>query len=713
MDKPEVHPLPVLVRRVAFETLASFDERLRVVNGVPATVWVAGLNRLSGVQRKFDPTGHLEVLEALAGLPAGQLRPAPGHPLHEDGDFCAQCLTGLSARFGCRRCTKGEVAELHPHDGPRVCRKHGLWIGPGIPAAEQFEVGAAAVRADRLYRRLRRAGVVDAHRLGELLDCVKSWNDAQMACRLNPAETFRIAVAIARDVLHPARLPAFQSRTEAAAIRYERLSRQLSEYALRNDVTVLVDGIWMLLRTMRHDSTASTHSFLSEVGAPNVDDRKELALLRTSLYPRQTYLHVMQILPSSTSTTRYNLEKKMHARHEYICPLGHRFISSAGVLLRSAEHGGCPFCARRRALAGFNSLADTHPDVAAEWHPTLNGDVEPTDVLAGSNTPAEWLCSDGHNYSAKPNSRTGKGSGCGFCAGRYIDLAARALSVTHPEVAEHWHPTKNGVLMPAGIPAESTVAAWWTCDEGHGFEMRVRSYVRSKKCSVCTRGNERNWRKGHAGPVPHGSRSLAATHPQLAEEWHDIRNGDLRPADVTAGSGRKVWWTCVLGHSYDAVIHNRAKGTGCRYCAQHIVADERTLRTVRPDLAAELHPTANGERDADNTSWNSTRSLTWVCRAGHTWKTSPRNRARGLTCRVCAGTTLVFGVTDLATTHPQLPAEWHPELNEGTTPVDVTARSTMHRWWQHSCGHVWRARLDLRARSGSGCPECYRLRRGH
>ena len=46
--------------------------------------------------------------------------------------------------------------------------------------------------------------------------------------------------------------------------------------------------------------------------------------------------------------------------HEWQARISHRHVA------------GCPTCSGRRTLAGYNDLATTHPDVAKEWHPTLN-----------------------------------------------------------------------------------------------------------------------------------------------------------------------------------------------------------------------------------------------------------------------------------------------------------------------------------------------------
>ena len=41
-----------------------------------------------------------------------------------------------------------------------------------------------------------------------------------------------------------------------------------------------------------------------------------------------------------------------------------------------------------------------------------------------------------------------------------------------------------------------------------------------------------------------------ADYPLLVSEWHSTKNGNLRPADLAAGSNKKVWWRCSKGHEF-------------------------------------------------------------------------------------------------------------------------------------------------------------------
>ena len=97
------------------------------------------------------------------------------------------------------------------------------------------------------------------------------------------------------------------------------------------------------------------------------------------------------------------------------------------------------------------SLAETHPELAKEWHPTKNGELTPGDVTPGSNKKVWWKCDKGddHEWEAKVNNRN-NGKGCPICRGRKIVLS-NCLQTTHPEIANQWHPTKNGNLSPLDV----------------------------------------------------------------------------------------------------------------------------------------------------------------------------------------------------------------------------------------------------------------------
>ena len=65
------------------------------------------------------------------------------------------------------------------------------------------------------------------------------------------------------------------------------------------------------------------------------------------------------------------------------CEKGHAYRT---IIAQRVQRGnGCPYCANRKVLVGFNDLATVQPLVAKEWHESLNGALTPEMVTAGSH----------------------------------------------------------------------------------------------------------------------------------------------------------------------------------------------------------------------------------------------------------------------------------------------------------------------------------------
>lgn len=108
------------------------------------------------------------------------------------------------------------------------------------------------------------------------------------------------------------------------------------------------------------------------------------------------------------------------------CELGHSY--AALVTNRTSKHSGCPYCANRIVLPGFNDLLSRFPLVAAEWHPFMNGILKSTDVTYGSKRRVWWKCAAGHSWYARIDSRTApRPTGCPACAKRRTSRIHGAL----------------------------------------------------------------------------------------------------------------------------------------------------------------------------------------------------------------------------------------------------------------------------------------------
>ena len=164
---------------------------------------------------------------------------------------------------------------------------------------------------------------------------------------------------------------------------------------------------------------------------------------------------------------------------------------------------------------------------------------------------------------------------------------------------------------------------------------------------------------------------------------------------------------CKHGHEWEASVKSRTvNGTGCPYCSHNkVLAGFNDLASQYPDIAAEwsdrnlpLLPTMV-TAFANSKAW-------WKCKdCGNEWHTLISTRAGGSRCPYCSGYTLLKGFNDLATTHPELAAEWS-ERNYPLMPDEVNAKSRRNVWWKcKTCGNEWKSVINARVK-GTVCPVC-------
>jgi hypothetical protein len=217
----------------------------------------------------------------------------------------------------------------------------------------------------------------------------------------------------------------------------------------------------------------------------------------------------------------------------------------------------CPFCSGHK-VARSNCLKITNPALALEWHPTKNGILTPQDVSSGSNKKVWWQCDKGddHQWETRVADRS-KGNNCPVCAGQIV-VKSSSLAILNPLIASQWHPTKNGTHTPFDFSIGSGKNIWWKCDKGddHIWKSEIRNRIHGNNCPICS------------GRKVVGSNNLTITHPELCNQWHPTRNGELIPLNVSFGMNKKVWWKCdkVDDHEWKTTINNRSRDRNCPYC---------------------------------------------------------------------------------------------------------------------------------------------------
>jgi hypothetical protein len=220
------------------------------------------------------------------------------------------------------------------------------------------------------------------------------------------------------------------------------------------------------------------------------------------------------------------------------CELGHKWQASVAARNRGR---GCSICVGQAVLLGFNDLATTNPDLAAQadgW--------DPTTVSSGSDKKVDWKCELGHRWQAAVKDRN-SGNGCSVCSGKAVLVGFNDLATINPDLAaqaDGWDPTT--------VTTGTHKKVDWKCELGHRWRAVVKSRVAGRGCPFCT-----------GRTVLVGFNDLATTNPDLAAQadgWD--------PTTVSSGSDKKVDWKCELGHRWQAAVSNRTQGRACPSCAE-------------------------------------------------------------------------------------------------------------------------------------------------
>lgn len=118
-----------------------------------------------------------------------------------------------------------------------------------------------------------------------------------------------------------------------------------------------------------------------------------------------------------------------------------------------------------------------------------------------------------------------------------------------------------------------------------------------------------------------GENDLSTFSPTLAKEWHPTKNGDLKPEDISPGSGKEVWWLYPEGHPYLMVVNQRAKrGYGCPYCSGHrALKGVNDLATTNSELVKEWNYEKNLNLTPFDVTAGSRKKVWWLVEVLSVW----------------------------------------------------------------------------------------------
>ena len=260
-----------------------------------------------------------------------------------------------------------------------------------------------------------------------------------------------------------------------------------------------------------------------------------------------------------------DVSKSSGVRVWWKCKLGH---SWQDTIAHRIAGRGCPFCSGRRTLPGFNDLQTKYPQIADEWDYTNNKGLLPSNISYRNGRKVWWICPKGHSYTATVAHRTEDNTGCPFCANQKVLIGYNDLLSTNPTIANEWNYEKNKGMLPTDFVANSNKKVWWKCKIcGNEWRAIISSRtIANAGCPICSRKKAGDQRRITATK---SRGSILENHPELAQEWHPIKNGTYSPCDFSPGSNFSVWWKCkICGYEWKSKISNRTiLQRGCPKCA--------------------------------------------------------------------------------------------------------------------------------------------------
>jgi hypothetical protein len=169
-------------------------------------------------------------------------------------------------------------------------------------------------------------------------------------------------------------------------------------YRIRENLPPLKDTSIDYIIHKEHELSKIIKLILIEIIENDVDvdlerDSIEIENMRIGVEKENSLLSL-----NPNVTTEWNFEKNGCLMPEnftlnsgkkvwWICSKGHEWQAS----IRNRSKGvGCPYCAHQKVLPGYNDLGTLNPSLAQEWHPTLNGDLKPSEVTLNTHTKIRW-----------------------------------------------------------------------------------------------------------------------------------------------------------------------------------------------------------------------------------------------------------------------------------------------------------------------------------
>jgi len=250
-----------------------------------------------------------------------------------------------------------------------------------------------------------------------------------------------------------------------------------------------------------------------------------------------------------------------------------------------------------------------------------------------------------------------------------------------------WHTTENGVVKPLDVFKSARKKYWFTCDNGHDFDMSLSNVTNGKWCSSC-----------HQTPSYEQS---FASNEERAACWHTTKNGKVKPRDVFKSTVKKYWFTCNNDHDFDVSLNSVTVGHWCSSCHQTPSYDRSFASNE--ERAACWHTTKNGDVKPRDVFKSANKKYWFTCNNDHDFYMSPSSVTKGKWCSSCHQTP---SYEQSFASNEERAAYWHATKNGKVKPRDVFKSSHKIFWFTCDNDHDFDMRLGNVTNSRQWCPSC-------
>ena len=233
------------------------------------------------------------------------------------------------------------------------------------------------------------------------------------------------------------------------------------------------------------------------------------------------------------------------------CKKGHKTKCKTGSKINNPQ--SCAVCSGLYTIPGLNDFATIKPELLKYWDYEKNI-IKPNEVAPSCKEIIYWKCDNGHSYQTSLNKISKEG--CPYCSNRKILKGFNDFASCYSEYLKYWNYKKND-KNPDEIFKSGTYNAWFKCEKGHDFQIKINKLHNQKTfCPICN------------GSKVKGINDLESLYPNLMLEWDYDKNNKL-PSEIFYKRDEKFWWKCENGHEFQMSPYSRTcKFRGCPICCE-------------------------------------------------------------------------------------------------------------------------------------------------